>query len=62
MGITAFFLENRANLLAGVLALVLFAVGGFAITQQRGIVGVFLLLAGFGFLMFLEYRNIDQPE
>ena len=62
MGVTAFFLEDRTNLLAGVLALGLFGTGGVAVTQQRGIAGVSLLLAGFVVLMFLEYRHITRSE
>ena len=59
MGATAFFLDDRVNLLAGVLALGLFGTGGVAVTQQRGVTAVFLLLAGFVMLMFLEYRHIE---
>lgn len=62
MSVTAFFLEDRTNLLAGAGALALFGAGGVALLQQRGIAGVFLVLAGFLAVMFLEYRNIEQPE
>ncbi len=62
MRVTAFFLEDRTNLLAGVLALGLFGAGGVAVSQQRGVAGVFLFLAGFTALMFLEYRHINRSE
>jgi len=62
MGVKAFFLEDRTNLLAGVGALALFVAGGVALLQQRGVASVFLLLAGFLAAMFLEYKNIDQPD
>jgi uncharacterized membrane protein len=62
MRITAFLVEDRTNLLAGVLALGLFGAGGVAVARQRGIAGVFLFLAGFTALMFLEYKHINYSE
>ncbi len=62
MRVTAFLVEDRTNLLAGVLALGLFGAGGVAVSQQRGVAGVFLFLAGFISLMFLEYRHINNSE
>jgi hypothetical protein len=62
MRVTAFFLQSRANLLAGVLALALFGAGGVALVQQQGVAGVFLILAGFLAVMFLEYRHISGSE
>jgi len=57
---TAFFLEDRVNLLAGALALVLFGAGVGALARRRGVASVFLLLGGFVVVMFLEYRHLDH--
>ena len=56
----AFFLESRANLLAGVLALGLLCAGGVALLEEQGVATVFLMLGGFGALMFLEYRRVTD--
>lgn len=61
MSLTEFFLDDRANLLAGLLALGLFAAGALAVSQRQGVAGVFLVLAGFVVLMYLEYKHIDPP-
>lgn len=58
----AFFLEDRANLLAGVLALSLFVAGGVALVQRQSVATIVLLLAGFVTLMFLEYRHTNPPD
>lgn len=62
MGARSFLLEDRANLLAGLLGLGLFGAGAVALAQRRGVVGVFLLLAGFVVVMFLEYRHVHGSE
>jgi hypothetical protein len=53
----AFFVKNRANLLAGVLAVGLLCAGGIALLREQGVATVFLMLGGFSALMFLEYRR-----
>jgi hypothetical protein len=62
MEVTSFFTQSWANLLAGVAALALFGSGGVALAQQQGVAGVFLILAGFLAVMFLEYRHISSAE
>lgn len=59
MGVTAFVFGDRTNLGGIILALALFAAGGVAVTRQRGVVGIGLLLTGFVVLMILEYRHIE---
>jgi len=57
MNPTAFFLEDRTNLLAGILAVGLFAAATVALLQEQGVATIFLMLGGFVVLMFLEYRS-----
>ena len=58
----SFFLEDRANLLAGVLAVALLVAGGIALVREQGVATVFLMLGGFVVLMFLEYRHVNDVE
>jgi hypothetical protein len=58
----AFFLEDRVNLLAGVVALALFCAGAVALVQRQGVATVFLLMGGFMAMMVLEYRHVNHTE
>lgn len=62
MGARAFFLEDRLNLLAAVVALALVAASVVAIARQRSTAGVVLMTAGFVVLMSLEYRHIQHSD
>lgn len=62
MGVRAFLLRDRVNLLGVVLALGLIGAGAAALALEQGVATVFLLLAGFTVLMFLEYRRVQQAE
>jgi hypothetical protein len=57
-----FFLEQPANLLVGLLALVLFGAGAVALTQGQSVATIFLMLGGFVALMILEYRSVQDAE
>ncbi len=57
---SSFVLDDRLNLGAGLVALVLFGAGGVALIQRQGVAGIFLLLGGFVALMFLEYRHVHS--
>lgn len=58
----AFFIEDRVNLLMGVVALTLFVAGGVALAQQQSAATIFLIIGGFMALMVLEYRHVNPPE
>jgi hypothetical protein len=62
MNPTAFFLEDRTNLLVGVLAVGLFAAGVFALVREQAVATIFLMLGGFVLLMLLEYRSTVESE
>jgi Flp pilus assembly protein TadB len=58
----AFFLEDRVNLLAGLVAVGLFCAGGVALVQRMGVATVFLMMGGFMAVMVLEYRHLNHTE
>ncbi len=59
MDLKSFFLDEPAHVLAVVVALGFFAGGAVALTRDLGVATVFLMLCGFGALMFLEYRRLN---
>ena len=62
MELRSFFLEEPAHILAVVVALGFFAGGAVALTQDQGVATVFLMLGGFGALLFLEYRRLNYEQ
>jgi hypothetical protein len=58
MGVSSFFLDDRVNLVAGLIVLALFGAGAVALVLRQGVAGIFLLLGGFVVLMGLEYRHV----
>ena len=62
MALKSFFLDEPANLLAAVVALGLIVGGVVALTREQGVATVFLMLAGFVVLMFLEYRHVHHDQ
>lgn len=58
MGVSSGLLDNRVNLVVGLIALALVGAGAVALILRQGVAGIFLLLGGFVVLMGLEYRHV----
>lgn len=60
MSVVELLTSDRPSQAAAALVAALVAAGGVAISQGRGVAGVFLLLGGFVAAMFIEYRHVEH--